>query len=202
VPIGSSIVFKLESSCDYHLFNWFENGSTDSESDHAPRSNWEHGIDWKQAFSTGGGVVHNARGFAHETIDSLTERMVRGRKDEVGGLESAIGTFMWQIKRAVNSAAIAERILAERDRSTGDGWLRVVQSPTVLRELCAETAGECAMRTRVDDASGTAEFIIGEEKLVRYIKNELDSVAAVRAFLRAQRGTYELPLVPILFANV
>lgn len=145
-------------------------------------------------FNPTGQQVLSTRGFAHETIDSLTNKMLRGRKAEIEELKDKVKTALRHLKCAVNSIAICEAV--ERKSATSSGLVKheqgleaVVRNSALLADCCKETNAEVCMRiTQAQhEAMGGRDYIYGEDVCTKFILESLASVPEFKQFLATNR---------------
>ena len=161
--------------------------------------------------SGGGGTAGMLaqRGFTPETIDSLANKVVRGRSRGIEESRAQVTELTRHIKCAVNSVAICEAI-QQRGINSGQathaaGVREVTGSDSLLASLCAETSGDVCMRNAQHDdrkggggsATSGREFIHGDQQCVEFIKQVLSNEAGFRQFLTNQR-TYITTHRPML----
>jgi hypothetical protein len=159
--------------------------------------------------SGGGGTadILSRRGFVPETIESLTNKMVRGRKRGIEGDTEKVTELTRHLKCTVNSVAICEAIQQRGvhggQASHAVGVREVADTPNLLVHLCDETGGEVCMRnaqhngTNPTGATSGREFIYGEDNCTEFINTTLLNEATCKQFLASQR-TYITTHRPML----
>ena len=145
-------------------------------------------------FNPTGQQVLSTRGFVHETIDSLTNKMLRGRKAEIDELKDNVKTLTRHLKCAANSIAICEEVEAKSTTLSGltvhaQGIEAVAKDSTLLAQRCNETEGDVCMRitTAQHEAMGGRDYIYGSEVCAEFILENLTEESELKQFLANNR---------------